>query len=244
MGEADRRRDMSRLTEFFNTPQGAAAGRAIAKVFSGAAVVAAMSAALPVSSAGAFPLSAAVRIPQYSAPEVNYQDVMAFDLKLQPLKEQKEAYKEMILGYGDLLQQLRDSTYEQGEISPREQIEIYREAIVGWVDDTRQAQRDAEKEEEEANIVDASATVKMKHGSDARVFQEAYRKVAERNVELRESIERMTASLTVITIYGEAGVDEVEEAFKSYKDFERELVTLKVAEPEDAGEELVSSPNP
>jgi hypothetical protein len=54
----------------------------------------------------------------------------------------------------------------------------------------------------------------------------------------------MTASLTVITIYGEAGVDEVEEAFKSYKDFERELVTLKVAEPGDAGEELVSSPNP
>ncbi len=235
---------MSRLTDFFNTPQGAAAGRAITKVFSGAAVVAAMSAALPTPSAHAFSLAAAVRDPQYSVPVVNYQDVMAFDLKLQPLKEQKEAYEELILGYGDLLQQLRDTTYEPGEISPREQIEIYREAIIGWIDDTRQALRDAEKEEQEANIVDASATVKMRHGSDARIFDEAYRRVIERNTELREAIERMTASLTVITVYGEAGVDDVREAFKSYRDFESELVALKVAEPEDVGEELVSSPNP
>jgi hypothetical protein len=233
---------MSRLTEFFNTPQGKAAGRAITRVLSGAAVAAAMSAALPAPSAGASPLSSAVRIPQYSAPQINYQDVMAFDLKLQPLKEQKEAYEEMILGYGDLLQQLRDTTYEPGEITPREQIEIYREAIVGWIEDSRQALRDAEKEEEEAKIVDASASVKTKHGSDARIFEQAYRKVAERNTELREAIERMAASLTVITVYGEAGVDDVREAFKSYRDFESELIALKVAEPEDVGEELVSSP--
>lgn len=234
---------MSRLTDFFNTPQGAATGRAITKVFSGAAVVAAMSAALPAPSAVASPLASAIRIPQYSAPQVNYQDVMAFNLKLQPLKEQKAAYEEMILGYGDLLQQLRDTTYEPGEISPREQIEIYREAIIGWIEDSRQALRDAEKEEEEAKIVDASA--KTRHGSDARIFEDAYRKVAERNTELRESIERMTASLNVITIYGEAGVDDVREAFKSYRDFESELVALKVAEPEEhPAETLASSPAP
>lgn len=55
----------------------------------------------------------------------------------------------------------------------------------------------------------------------------------------------MTASLNVITIYGEAGVDDVREAFKSYRDFERELVALKVAEPEDQpAETLASSPAP
>lgn len=236
---------MSRLTDFFNTPQGSATGRAIAKVFSGAAVVAAMSAALPAPSAVASPLASAIRIPQYSAPQLNYQDVMAFDLKLQPLKEQKAAYEEMILGYGDLLQQLRDTTFEPGEITPREQIEIYREAIIGWIDDSRQALRDAEKEEEEAKIVDASASAKTKHGSDARIFEDAYRKVVQRNTELREAIERMTASLNVITIYGEAGVDDVREAFKSYRDFESELVALKVAEPEEQpAETLASSPAP
>lgn len=236
---------MTKLTEFFNTPMGSSAARAVTKVFAGAAVVAAMSSALPAPSANAMPISAAVRSTPHKVPNINYQDVMAFDTKLQPLKKQKQAYEEMIVAYGDLLEGLRAVTFDSSEASPREQVEIYGAVITGWIEQARADIRESKIEEAQANVVDASASVKMKHGSDPELFEKLYRQTVERNKELRESIERMTASLEVIVVYGEAEVDEVAEAFKSYRDFEAELVDLKVAEPsDDPSEELVSTPKP
>jgi hypothetical protein len=220
---------MTKLSEFFKTAQGAAAGQAIAKVIGGgAAVVAAMAAAIPAPAAYAFPLSSVLRTPAYSAPVVNYQDVLAFDAKLQPLKEQREAYEGLILGYADLLDRMREQTFEPGLVSGREQIEVYKDVILAWIADSHQDLKDSIEDESQANVVEASVSGKTKLGSDKRVFEDAYRKIADRNSELREAIERMSANLYVVTEYGEAGINDVSEAFKAYNEFERELVVLDV----------------
>ncbi|NTF16986.1 hypothetical protein G6L37_00905 [Agrobacterium rubi] len=235
---------MTKLTDFFKTPDGHATARTVTKVFSGAAVVAAMSAALPAPSANALPISAAMRNSPHPVPVVNYQDVMAFETRLLPLKEQKEAYETMILAYGELLEMMRELTMDPSEVTPREQMAIYGALVTGWIELSRANLAEAAQEELEAVVVDASAK-SLRHGSDARPFEEAYRKVASRNVELREAIERMTANLSVIVVYGDAEVDDVQEAFRSYRNFETELVDLKIAEPSDAtSDELVSSPRP
>lgn len=209
---------MTKISEFYSTDIGRNVRKAVGNVLSSVVVGATIAASAMPSSAMAGIGSVRVGVVSPRTPETTPQDVSRLETMLQPLKEARERYRELLEGYVLLGEDLSAAVYDDAsEITGKQQVELFRDVVMNHFERERHLRDEVREMEEFDKSVPAS------FAPDRPSVEQVYGGYAAGNDVMKQAIEDLTTDLYIIVTTADMGGNDVDAALVSFGNFVQKM---------------------